>query len=556
MDNGRTIAKVQRIIMIMALAVIVAIALGGCGKKDPKEAQFYPPRVAEREGGVFKFQLANDPGSLDPARFDFQNISSRQLMYLLYDGLVDYHPETMEVIPSLAYNWQVSEDGKTYQFYLREGIKFHNGMEVTAEVFKKSWERLFSPGKKYTNSFMLQSIVGAKELQAGRAREAKGIKVITPYTLQVELEEPNNAFLSILGHPATFPVDLVVVEKTGDKYGSDKAAVVGTGPYRLVEWQKNKQLTLEKNPEYFGHNSYIERLEMPIIKNSEEALIMLEAGKLHFIQEIPIGKMGYVNSKPELAGLVVKAPFLATYYYAFNLTAPPFDNVKIRQALNYAIDRELIIEYLWEGLGKPLGGIVPAGFGNYSYPKNSYTYNLTMAKKLLEDTGHPLGFGIPDILLTYNSSAGHRAIARAVQQQLAQIGIKVILEEVSWEELLAKMQRGDGNIFRVGWIADYPHVDNFLYNSFHSGAVNKGNILNYANNLVDDLLKQARQEKDLAKSMELYSLAESYLIADAPMLWLFSYQKGAMQGDYVQGLMLNALGVVPVEQVWLENTVQ
>ncbi|MBS4025638.1 MAG: peptide ABC transporter substrate-binding protein [Clostridia bacterium] len=546
--------RIKRAVIMIIISAILTVFLGGCGKKEPEQTQAYPPRVAEREGGIFRFQLANDPSSLDPARFDFQDSSSRQLMYLLYDGLVDFHSQTMEVIPSLSSNWQISEDGKTYRFYLQEGIKFHNGKEVTAEVFKESWERLLSPGKKYANSFLLQGIVGAKDLQAGKAEEAKGIKVIAPYTLQVELEEPNSAFLSILGHPATFPVDLSVAEKAGDKYGSDKALVVGTGPFRIVEWQRNKQLTLEQNPGYFGHISYIERLEMPIVKDSEEALIMLEAGKLHFIQEIPAGKMSYVDNNPELADLIVKEPFLATYYYAFNLTEPPFDNVKIRQALNYAINRELIIEYLWEGLGEPLGGIVPVGFNQYGYPKNGYTYNLAVAKKLLEDTGHPLGFGIPDVVLTYNSSAGHRAIARAVQQQLAQIGIKAILEEVSWEELLTKMQQGDGNIFRMGWIADYPHVDNFLYNSFYSGAINKGNIMNYTNNLVDDLLKQARAERDIAKSMELYSLAESYLIADAPMLWLFSYQKGAMQGDYVRGLKLNALGVVPLEQVWIEKT--
>lgn len=538
---------------LIVLVIILGIILVGCGQKEPEPQLPYPPRVAEREGGLFRFQLTGDPNNLDPVKFDFQDSSARQLMFLLYDGLVEYHPDTLEIIPSLAEEWQVSEDGRIYTFSIKSGIKFHNGKEVTAEVFKQSWERLLNPQREYPNSFLLQNIAGAQERLAGRAQEVRGIKIIDPYTLQVELLEPNSAFLAIVGHPATFPIDVEMADKAGQTYGTDTGLVVGTGPFRLVEWQQNKQLTLEKNPGYFGYVPYIERLEMPIIQDNEEALALLEAGKLHYLQEIPVGRLNYVQSNPEMAGLLIKEPFLASYYYAFNTHEPPFDNVKIRQALNYAIDREAIIEHLWEGLGQPLGGVVPIGFDDYSYPNNGYTYNPTMAKKLLEDTGYPLGFGLPDVVLSYNSSSGHQVIARAVQQQLAQIGIKVVLEELTWEDLMDKIRQGEGNIFRLGWLADYPDVDNFLYNSFYSEAVNKGNLLRYSNNLADELLLKARAEQDQTKRLELYALTESYLISDAPMLWLFSYEKAAMQGDFVKGLKLNSLGVVPLEQVWIER---
>ncbi|MDW7675392.1 MAG: peptide ABC transporter substrate-binding protein [Bacillota bacterium] len=543
--------KIKVILLIMLIIGVVVI--GGCGKNESLESQPLPVRVHEREGGVFRFQLSNDPVSLDPVSFDYQDPAARQLMYLLYDGLIEYHPDTMEPIANLATSWEISNDGKTYTFNIKEGVLFHNGKEVTAEVLKESWERLLNPAKNYPNSFLLQNIVGAEDLLSGRTKEASGIVVLSDYRLQVELETPNSNFLSILGHPATFPVNMSVIEKVGDSYGSSKELVIGTGPFQMVEWEKNKMITLEKNNNYYGHEPYIERLEMPIIKDNEEALVLLEGGKLHFINDIPFGKMNYVRNHPQLAELVIEAPFLASYYYGLNINKPPLNNVKLRQALNYAIDREVILQHLWEGIGQPLGGVVPPGFGNYKYPNNVYNYNLTNAKKLLEDIGYPMGFGLPDLVLTYNTSAGHKTIAEAIQQQLAQIGIKVILEEVSWEELMTNMQEGTGDMFRLGWIADYPDVDSFLFPSFHTQTIDKGNFLSYSNNLVDDLLLQARAESNYEKRMELYSLAESYLIADAPMLWLFSYEQVAMKGDYVEGLKINSLGVVPLEFVWLEE---
>lgn len=530
-----------------------SLVINGCSFKREDPEPDYSPRIINREGGVFKFQLVNDPLDLDPATFNFQSTDARQLMFLLYRGLVDYDPETMKPIPAIADSWEISEDGLIYTFILNKEVKFHNGKEVTAEALKQSWERLLRADKKYVNSFVLENVVGAKEKLAGQAQEVSGVRVLDNYRLEVELKTPNSSFLSLLGHPATFPVDIEEVETAGDKYGKHNGGVIGTGPFQMVEWQQGKQLVLEKNDDYFGHEAYIERLEMPIIPDNEEALVLLEAGKLHFIQEVPLGKLSYVENNEQLSPLIIKSPLLASYYYSFNINKPPLDNEKIRQALNYAVDREMLIEHLWEGIGTPLGGAVPEGFAKYNYPTNRYTHNTSMAQKLLEDAGYPMGFGLPDLVLTYNDVAGHGIIAQAIQQQLAQIGVKVVLEEVTWEKLLDKMKKQDGDMFRSGWLADYPDVDSFLYSSFYSEAVEKGNYLKYSNSMVDDLLMQGRSQLNSEKRQDTYALAESYIIDDAPKLWLFSYEKIVMRGDYVQGLTIDSLGVAQLEQVWIEQ---
>ena len=539
---------------ILLIIIFTATIWTGCiGKKERVETPPPIERVEEREGGLFRFQLTSDPGNLDPAAFNFQNQSAKQLMYLLYRGLVAYHHESLEIVPSIANKWSVSEDGLIYTFYLNEGIIFHNGNPINAQTFKDSWERILAPGKNFSNRFVFMDIVGAGDKLNGRVQETVGIRVLDELTLQVQLATPNSAFLSMMAHPSTFPVDTELVNRAGDSFGQTASSIIGAGPFKMVEWHKNKELVLEKNENYFGYEPYIQRLEMPIIPDSEEALVLLEAGKLHYIQEVPIGRLAQIRNDQQLSPLLIETPFLASYYYSFNIHKPPLDNVKIRQALNFAVDRELIIEHLWENLGTPLGGVVPQGFANYPYPKNAYTFNLPMAKKLLEDAGYPLGFGLPDLVLTYNDTPGHRAIAKAVQQQLAQVGVRVVLEEVSWEQLIKNMQNLQGDIFRLGWIADYPDVDSFLYNQFSTQAIGKGNYLKYSNSLVDELLTQARRELNLQKRNELYALAESYLIADAPMLWLFGYDKAVMRGDYVKGLHVNQLGVVNLELVWLEG---
>ncbi|MGF7186211.1 peptide/nickel transport system substrate-binding protein/oligopeptide transport system substrate-binding protein [Desulfitispora alkaliphila] len=532
--------KKSNLMHLICIIGLIGILLSGCFGQSEQEGE--QTRPMEREGGVFRYHLQSNPVTLDPAKYSQQDASGRQVIHQIYDGLVAYHPETLEVVPAIAEKWNINEDRTVYNFTLKEGVKLHNDKEVTAEIVKASWERLLSSSGDNMNSYLLENIVGADEKKAGRIDYVTGIRVISDYQLEVELKSPNSAFLKALGHPATFPMD---IENEGD-------IPVGAGPFRLVEWQDNKQIVLEKYPDYYGQEPYLDRVEMPIINDLEEALVELEAGRLHYLQEVPLGRVDEVRKHYQLRELIIETDFLATYYLGINLNKEPFDQPGLRQVLNYAIDRELIIEHLKEGVASPLGRVLPPGLTRYARDlRNEYEYKPDEAKRMLDELGYPAGFGLPEISISFNDTGGHGVIAQAVQQQLAQIGITSVLDPMEWEDLVDGAKGRELDVFRMGWLADYPDPDNFLYSNFHSSMAGSGNFTGYSNEEVDNLLDMARTELNQDKRADLYNKAEQKIVAEAPMIWLFSYRSLSMRGDYVHGLEVTPMGTIPLENVWI-----
>lgn len=470
----------------------------------------------------------------------------------LYDGLICYNPETLKPEPNLAKSWQISPDGKVYQFELRQGIKFHNGREVTAADVKYSWERILDPATRADSAFLLLPIQGAREVIEGKAKQVSGITVIDDYHLQVVLEQPDASFISRLGQPPFFIVDRNVTEKEGKEYGTSNGSVVGTGPFKVKEWVSGERVVIERNPAYFGPKANLNEVQFIFLKNARDGLTLFQQGQLDILDQVPMDQVKHIFSDPAMAKLLVRRPLLSTYYIGFNVQYEPFNNLKLRQAVAYAINRQAIVDEILGGTGTPLYGLLPSVFFE-SKQEPRYPYDPEMATKLLAEAGYPQGKGLPLITFSYNAGPGHEAIAVMLKKQLAQVGIKVRLRSVTWNYYQTALAGGECQFFRVGWLADYPDPDDLFYSNFHSNQIGSSNYCLYRNPQVDSLLEGARREtKDLAKRLTIYRQVEQLIIEDVPLIGLFSWDALKLVGPDVRGLKVTSLNTVPLNKVKLK----
>lgn len=504
------------------------------------------PRWMEGDQRPLRFGLVGSVVSLDPA--DLYEAGNLTMGVNLYDGLVRYNPDTLKVEPNLAKSWQVSPDGRVYQFELRRGVQFHSGREVTAADVKYSWERILAPATQADSASLLLPIQGAKDVAEGKARQANGIAILDDYDLQVILEQPDVSFVTRLGQPPFFIVDRNVTEKEGRDYGTPKGSVVGTGPFILKEWTGD-QVVLERNPQYFGGRVGLSGVHFLLLKSAADGPAMFKEGKLDVLDQLPLDQMKKVFADQTLSKQLVRQPLLSAYYLGFNVQYAPFNNLRFRQAVAYAINRAAIVDEVLAGTGTPLYGLTP-GIFNESKQAPRYPYDPELAAQLLVEAGYPEGKGLPLITYTYNDGAGHEAIAKVLKQQLAQVGIQVRLRAVAWDKYQATLANGECQFFRNGWLADYPDPDNLYYNNFHSYGIGVSNFSLYRNPQVDSQLEGIRRETK-ADRMAAYSQVEQSILEEAPAVGLFSWDALKLVSRDVRGLQVTGLNTVPLGKVKL-----
>lgn len=541
--------KLRKSIILVLVAILMAtLAFAGCGTKKDNAGT-----ANAKEGGTLNYQLGSNPMSLDPAHM--QESEGTQVGKMLFNGLVKYNPKTGAVENDIADKIEKLDNGQKFKVTIKKGVKFSNGREVKAADFKYSWERVLLKSTASEISFPFAPIKGAKEMLDGKATTLEGVKVLGDYEFEITLTEPMANFVTCLGHQAMFVVAKEGVEKAGKNYGTANATaadLIGTGPFKFVEWKDGQTITVEKNKDYFGTKTHLDKVVFKIIEEESTAFMEYQAGNLDYLKEVPPGQVKAVKANPDYKDLYVQAPYLATYYYGFNVEKAPFKgNLKLRQAINYAIDRQAILDTVMEGVGKPTSGMLPDGAGKNPDLKG-YKYDIEKAKKLLVEAGYPDGKGLPEITLTYNTNERHKAVAEAIQAQLKKIGVNIKLENLEWGAINKALSAGEKPFFRMGWVADYPDPDNFLYALFLTEEKGKNNYTMYGNPAVDKLLKQARQTTDDAKRLKIYQDAEQKIVDDAPMVWLYQYQTKYMVSKKVKGLVADGLNILHLESAWLE----
>jgi len=499
-------------------------------------------------GGIYRRPLDFMPKILDPALST--DIYAVTIIQQLFDGLVQFDKD-LNVIPAIAKSWKISPDGLTYTFFLREGVKFHNGREVTARDFVYSFTRILDPETKSSSFDFFTRILGAKEFIGRKTKEVNGLIAEDKYTLKIMLSEPYTPFISILAMKGAKVVPREEIEKLGANFGKSP---IGTGPFRFVSTKEDEEIILEANPDYFEGRPYLDKIIFKIFHGSplEDIFRNFVEGTL---EETGIPFKEFRDPSKLKNFYIVRKPILSLRFYGMQIKTKPFDNKKIRQAINFAINKEQIDQEAFQGMDYITDRIIPLGMPSSSPAKITYSYNPKRAKELLLQAGYPGGKGIPPIEFWSASKAEMtRKELEIVKSNLASIGINLqIRTETNWRKFEETMISYKTPIFRYAWYADIPDPDNFLGILFYSKS--KYNFMGYRNPEVDRLLDRARVARDYLKRMEMYRKVEEIVLEEAPIVPTINHLFQIAYQPYVRGIAVNALGgpYIPMKKIWLKK---
>ena len=544
--------------LMLALALAAAmLAAGGCAGTTEEEEPGgeEEPVVDEKAGGTFNFYIS-EPAFIDPV--NLQESEGTQVGQAVFDSLVSFDPLTSEVTPAAAERWEANEDATVWTFYLVEGAKFHDGSDVTAADFKYAWDRICTPANASEISYHLGVVKGYDEMQAETdpATELSGVKVIDDYTLEVTLNYGFADFEYVVGHPALAPVPQEAVE-------ADPAAFadmpIGNGPFKMAEpWAHDQYIKVVRFDDYYGETAYLDGVDFKILADQDAAFLEFQAGNLDFVP-IPTGQIqATVDEYGESADGYTLNPGaqvslgeeLAIYYLLINNTDETLSDANVRKALSLAIDRQDICDKVFEGTRVPATGIVPPGI--VGYQENGFSsalYDVEAAKAALAEAGYAEGAGFPTLNLEYNSGSGHEDILQLVQEDFKAIGVNSELVGSEWAQYLDKMATGEYHVGRLGWIADYPIMDNFLYPLFKTGSAD--NYSFYSNADIDAKLDEARTTVDADARVALYQEIEKTVGDDAAVIPMFYYRHTRVASDRVNEGIYSPNGLFTFDTVWL-----
>jgi len=528
--------RASKLFTVITLSILVVIAVGAVGHI----AAGNPFQGSLNQALVLAGGETTNPREYDPATTHGSGDK------LVFSGLVSFDPY-LNLTPDLAEAWDVSPDGRTYTFHLRENARFHNGRSVTAQDVVYSWERALSPALASDTALTyLGDIMGASEMADGEAQHVSGLQALDEHTLQVTIDAPKPYFLLKLTYPTAFVLDKANVESGEEWFRTPN----GTGPYKLTKWQRFEQITYEANPDFY--------LGKPSIAY---VIVKLYSGvgiRLYESNEIDMTGVSYysverfLDPTEPLHNELVTGVNLCTSFVTFDTTQPPFDDVKVRQAFSMAFDRQKYIDVVLNGRALPAIGLYPPGLPGFNIGLQGLPYDPKRAQQLLAESKY--GNDLPPIVYTDAGIGSYVGADVAALAQMWQqvLGVEITVENLEPNYYIDKIYAGEhGQIFGGGWCADYPDPQNFADVLFHSGsAQNSGG---YSNPKLDTLLETARVEQDVNKRIEMYQQAEQIIVNDAPVLFTIHSLSYQLVKPYVKGYVFTPIDV-PIERyMWLEG---
>jgi len=579
------------------LAVLVASLMTvGCTDPDPSTTEKRVAKGDREYGGVFKLNERDEFQTLFP--YAIIDAVSHRIAGQIYEGLIKLNTRDLSIEPRIATSWEVGAEGKVYTFHLKKGVMFHDdscfpdgkGREVKASDFKYSFELLCTklindtiPNLMFERTFK-DKVLGANEYYQSGTGEIEGVKVLDDYTLEITLIQPSSSFIYIMAYPAAS----VVAREAVEKYGTD--LIVGSGPFMFGEFlEENDELTGEsieklvliRNPNYheadsFGNQlPYLDSVLISFYNSQKRELALFQDHELDMILGLPAEsvrdiveqQIAYFEKKPPIF-ILERSADMSTQFYEFNLANPLFgldaNGLKVRQAISYAIDREKLIEKVLSGeaYGPGIHGITPPSFREYDNSKiQGYSYDPEKAKQLLAAAGYPDGENFPTIKLELNSGGfRNTSIAFEVQKQLSNVlNINLELEIVSMSKLLDDRRYARGDMFRSGWIADYPSPENFLLLMYGRNVpedTKEPSILNtprYRNEAFDKLFMQGVMGDSLSARYSAFAEAEQMMMNDAPLVILWYDEQYRLIQSNVQNFSINAMHYRDYSEVYIQD---
>lgn len=498
-----------------------------------------------KHGGNMVLTYKDDVATLDPAiGYDWQNWS---MIKSVFDGLMDYEPGTTNLRPGLAESYTISEDGLTYTFKLRDGLKFHNGRDVVAADVAYSINRVVSPATQSPGQGFYGMIAGFDDVAGGKADKLSGIETPDDKTVVFTLSRPDATFLHVLALNFAYVVPQEAVEAAGADFGKKP---VGTGAFKLTEWTLGQRLVFEKNADYWISGvPYLDSFTVEVGQEPVVALLRAQNGEVDIPGDgIPPAKFVEVMKDPAQAANVVEGGQLHTGYITMNVTQAPFDKVEVRRAVNMAINKDRIVQVI-NGRAVPANQPLPPSMPGYTKDYAGYKYDVEGAKKLLAEAGYADGFETE--LFVMNTDPNPR-IAQAIQQDLKAIGINASIKSLAQANVIEAGGAGTAPMIwsgGMGWIADFPDPANFYGPILGcAGAIEGGwNWSKYCNPELDKLATEADSIVDPAKADErLAKWSEIYMkiMEDAPWAPVFNEQRFTLKSARMGGD--NALYVDPV----------
>ena len=497
------------------------------------------------KGGTFIFGRGGDSVGLDPALEE--DGESFKVCDNIYDTLVQYKDGSTELEPGLAERWESAEDGLTWTFYLRKGVKFHDGTPFNADAV------LFSLNRQHDKTHPFHNVSGSYVywVATGLAGIVDKISAIDDFTIQISLKTAYAPFIYTIAITSFAIVSPTAVKKWGDAYSNNP---IGTGPFKFSRWDKKDKIVLVANDDYWDGRPNLDRVIFRSIPDNAVRLIELQQGGLHAMEFPNPDDLQQIEEDDTLQ--LLTQPGMNIGYLAMNFDKPPLNNQKVRLAINHAIDKTTIIKHLYQGLGLPAKNPIPPTLWSYDDTIQDYEYNPELAKKLLEEAGYPNGFEttlwalpvprpyIPD----------GRALAEVIQSDLRKVGIKTKIVTYDWGTYLEKTKNGEHDMAMLGWSADLGDPDNFFYFLLSKSSAEKpaGNIAFYRSDAMQNVLEKARATSDRDERISLYKEAQQIFHNDVPWVPLAHAKQVLVINKMVKNLKLQPLNWKYFQKVSLE----
>ena len=509
------------------------------------------------EQQIYHHGNGSEPQGIDP--HIVTGVPEHHILISLCEGLTIPNPNPIGsdgYIPGTAESWTISDDGKEYIFKLNKNAKWSNGDPVTADDFVWSWKRILtaSLGSQYPD--MLYYLVGAYEYHNGEIDnfDKVGVKALDSHTLKVNLKNPTPFFIGLLSHYSTWPVHKETVLKHGDiddRNGewTRPGNFVCNGPFQLKTWELNNKIVVEKNPHYYDASMVrLNEIHYYPVSNVMTEDRMFRAGQLHLTSSMPTQKCPiYIEEKnPNLK----IDPYMGTYFYRINTENETLSDVRVRKALAYSIDRQLLVDKVTQCGQIPAYSFTPPGSNGYQ-PSTEIPYDPVLAKQLLAEAGYSSDNPFPKLEILFNTNEGHRKVALAIQQMWQnELGIEVELVNQDWKVYLSREMVGDFQISRAGWIGDYEDPNTFL----DLMRPNRGNNKTGWENMdFDALVEEANTINDQEKRYELLNEAEKILIDNMPIIPLYTYVRVYQLSPDVKGFNPHILDHHHPKFIYLER---
>jgi peptide/nickel transport system substrate-binding protein len=573
--------------IFLYLSVITFTLLVSCGKKDT--STYTSLNGGIKGGGTYIINELENIRSLDPVGIN--DVVSHHVAHQIYDLLVDLD-SNLQLRPALATRYEVSPDGLLYTFHIRKGVMFHDnacfpngkGREMTVNDIKYSFTRVLDPRTGSLGfDFYKNYVEGAQEYftdvqkamadsKEPKLKEVSGLIVKDDSTFQIKLKKPFSPFIYYLCLGFVYVVPKEAVEKYGKDFFQNP---VGTGPFIFESWTPDLEINMKRNPNYwmkdeFGNSiPYLDKVKFRFIKDLSQQLLEFKNGTIDESYRIPNELLRSVVNEdgitltPEYSKYKLqRTNALADQYYGFLTNGKIFNDVRVRQAFNYAVDREKIVKYVLNGSGTVgIYGIVPPGMPDYDTKSiKGYSFDLAKARQLMKEAGYPDGKGFPEVTLNINEGGGRNTqIAEAIQNMLKEIGVTVKLQLLQFAQHLDNIDAGRSDFYRLGWIADYPDPEGFL-NLFYGKNVPDNpkekspiNSFRYKNPKFDELFEKALATTDIKERNKIYQEAEQLAVSEAPLLFIYYDIDYRLLQPYVRGYALDPMHRVNFRFLWLDK---